>query len=199
MSWATNQSLYKIHTGRGGEGEWQFPVGTGAWLESTQLPCQYPPAHQVIQYTCTLWVHVPPPLSADQHTLMGILWGYKGTEEGVEKEWEALRNSMHTAALCFTPIKGLLQLTYLKKCVICTNENIILRYPQKKSKNLCIEYSFTFISMAVGAYVSGKNNLCSNCSDDSIKDNLKSNIFFLIRRNIFSLSNCEKTWTSVLF
>ncbi len=122
MSWATNQSLYKIHTGMGGEGEWQFPVGTGAWLESTQLPCQYPPAHQVIQYTYTLWVHVPPPVSADQHTLMGFLWGRKGTEEGVEKEWEALRNSMHSAALCFTPIKGLLTTDMLEKYVICTHD-----------------------------------------------------------------------------
>lgn len=110
MSWATNQSLYKIRIGREGEGEWQFPVGTSAWLESTQLPCQYPPVHQVIQYTYTLWVHVPSPVSADQHTLMGFLWGYKGTEEGVKKEWEArvLKNSLHTVALCFTPAKGLL-------------------------------------------------------------------------------------------
>lgn len=84
MSWATNQSLYKIHPGKGGEGEWQFPVGTSAWLESTQLPCQYPPVHQVIRYTYTLRVHVPPVVPVDRDTLMSFLRGYKGTEEGVK-------------------------------------------------------------------------------------------------------------------
>lgn len=82
----TNHSTRSTQRGEAG---WRFPVGPCAWLESTQLPCQYPPAHQVIQYTCALWVHVPPRVSADQHALMGFLGGYEGTEEGMKKEWDA--------------------------------------------------------------------------------------------------------------
>lgn len=133
----TNHSTRSTQEGEG-RGEWQFPVGTSAWLESTQLPCQYPPAHQVIQYTYTLWVHVLPLVSVDQHTLMGFLRGYKGTEEGLEKEWEALvpRNSLNASALCFTSIKGLLTTNRPKKvsdmhpwqwtyhCKISSNEKV---------------------------------------------------------------------------
>lgn len=159
MSWATNQSLNKIHTGWGGEGEWQFPVGTSAWLESTQLPCQYPPAHQVIQCTYTLWVHVPPPVSADQHTLMGFLWGYKGTEEGVEKEWEAqvLKNSPHAAALCFTPIK----------CLLTTDS------PQKVCDMHPWQWKYNFKGSWNILYVSGGKNPVFKLRDASIKANFK--------------------------
>lgn len=110
MSRATNQSLQKILTGSWGEGEWQFPVGTSAWLESTQLPCQYPPVHQMIRYTHTLQVYVPQPVSADRHTLMGFLRDYKGTEEtGVEKRITGTGTEDPCVPLhCSTPIKGVL-------------------------------------------------------------------------------------------
>lgn len=154
MSWATNQSLYKIHTGRGGVGEWQFPMDMSAWLESTQLPCQYPPAHQVIQYTYTLWVHVPPLVSVEEHTLMGFLRGYKETEEGVGKEWEAQvqKNSLHTTSLCFTSIKGLVTTDNLKKYVICTRDRKYIILNLKK-------LSFTQISMAFGINIYKKTTV----------------------------------------
>lgn len=40
--------------------------------------------HQVIRYTCTLRVHVPPVVPVGHRTLMSFLRGHKGSEEGVE-------------------------------------------------------------------------------------------------------------------
>lgn len=118
MSWATNQSLYKIHPGTGGEGEWQFPVGPSAWLESTQLPCQYPPVHQVIRYTYTLRVDVPPVVPVGHDTLMSFLRGYKGTEEGVEV---GMREADTEALYMLAHRKK--KPTSLKMYVICIHES----------------------------------------------------------------------------
>lgn len=89
MSWATNQSLYKIHSERGGC--MAVPSGhrrlTGVDTITMSISsCASGDRIYTHTRAHTLWVHVsPPPVTGDKNTLMGFLWGDKETEEGVEK------------------------------------------------------------------------------------------------------------------